>query len=143
MKKTLKRMAAALIAATTMAAGMSSLSVGAEEYNASEPWMSRHVNTPGAPSSTGVVAVRSILYSNLGATCYCNSVSNTVNGGTGQTRISSVNGSMVDQYIVGTGSVICRPVHVGIIPCDTYQMSASTQTTYNTYVASGNIVARQ
>lgn len=41
------------------------------------------------------------------------------------------------------GSVSCMPVYTGVIICATYQMSASTQTTYNTYVASGNIVARQ
>lgn len=141
MKKALKRMAAALIAATTMAAGMNSLSVGAA-YNLTEPWESRHVNVSGAPSSADYDAVCSIKFSTLGATCYCNAVSNSVNGGTGKTIVSSVNGSMVNKTIDDTGEAKCLPTFVGVVECATYKMSSSTTTSQNIYVASGNIVAK-
>lgn len=137
----IKKVFASVVAAAMMAVGMGGLSVSAD-YNLSEPWESRHVNVSGTPSSADYDDVRSIAYSTHGAICYCNAVSNTVNGGTGKTTITSVNGTMASRTIYNTGSVLCEPTFVGVIHCATYKMSSSTTTPGNIYVASGNIVTK-
>ncbi len=140
MKRVFKNTLAALIAATTLTVGVGSLTGTA--YNYSMAWESRHVNVTGSPSSTDYDAVCSIVYSTYGAICYCNAVSNSVNGGSGKTTITSVNGSMTSKTIYCTGSALCQPTFEGAIPCATYKMSSSTTTSGNTFVASGNIVTK-
>lgn len=136
----IKKVFASVVAAATMAVGMGGLSGAA--YNRTEPWESRHVNVSGTPSSADYDAVRSIVYSTYGAICYCNAVSNTVNGGTGKTTITSVNGTMTSKIIYNTGSAVCKPTLEGEIECATYKMSASTTTSGNIYISSGNIVTK-
>lgn len=137
----IKKVMAGIVAAATVAAGTGSFSASAD-YNRSEAWESRHVNVAGSPSSADYDAVRSIVYSTYGAICYCNAISNSVNGGTGKTTITSVNGTMASQTITCTGSVVCEPEIEGIIECATYKMSSSTTTSGNIFVASGNIVSK-
>lgn len=138
MKRTFKKTFVALIAAATMAVGMSGMSTNA--YNYSESWSSRYVN--GAPGSESYTATCSIVYSTYGAICYCNAVSNSVNGGSGVTYVNSVNGTMEQKSITNTGSVTCKPTLNGAIECSTYKMSAYTAKTSNTFNSSGNIVTK-
>lgn len=140
MRRIFKNTLAALIAATTLTVGAGSLTGAA--YNRSEAWESRHVNVAGSPSSTDYDAVCSIVYSTYGAICYCNAVSNSVNGSSGKTTITSVNGTMTSKTIYCTGSAVCAPTFEGAIECATYKMSASTTTSGNTFVSSGNIVTK-
>ncbi len=138
MKNTFKRTMAALLATATMAVGMGGMSASA--YDTSGSWSVRHVNVAGAPGSTGISTTCQLAYSTRGTRSYCNSISNSVNGGNGSIRINCTNYSMSQKTLSNTGSYVdCSPSVSGTIYHVDYKFTGYTSTTNNTFNASGTI----
>jgi len=128
MKKNLKRMAAALIAATTMAAGMSSLSVSAAVIE-SKDWYARDINTPGSPSSIDTVATVNLTASAFTYVGVCTDMTVTSNRKTTiwcSTHQMQDNGQDVWSFEINTPDC---PVDWTIVNKDrivTYRVSCTT-----------------
>ncbi len=140
MKKIFKKVSAIAIAATMTAA--LATSVGAAEPLMNDTWSVVRANVQGAPSSTGSEDNCHMVYSALGINVYCNSVSNTVNGGTGDVVITCLtkNVYMTSVCLYNTGeSVTCLPSPSAAIR--EVNLNFRAEASYgNTYRASGSAI---
>lgn len=140
MKRTFKKTIAALIAATTMAVGMSSLGASAADFKVS------HVNVPGAPSSESKTANVTVAHRSAGATATVSSCYNTDGSGTtGKTYFNCVTYSNMGRVTIeNLGAATLKP-SIGNPSVDiniTYKVSASTPNSQNVFWSSGSIVKK-
>ena len=136
----LKRTLAAIIAATTMAVGIGSLSVSA--VSVSDSWTVRCVNVYGAPTSASISDSCEILYSTNGAMAYCNSASHTMNGANGIVKINCTNYTMPERELNDIDEELCKPRVSGIVTSVKFSFTAVTDYG-DVFNASGTIVARE
>lgn len=141
----LKKVAAVITAAFIVTSNLCG-SIGAETSVDSATWSVSHNNVQNAPEPTKIICSPYMTYSTYGNKAYCNSVSNTINGGSGRIYISCTdsNATMTTKTLTNASqSVVCVPVFSGKVVGVHYYMYAKTSTRNNIFSASGTIITIQ